>query len=319
VVPEQGAMLFNKYKTTMRIISAETSLVGVIGHPISHSLSPVMHNAALQEMNLNWCYLAIPCETKNLKQVIHALRAIDCKGLNITIPHKEKSLLMCKEISYAANEIGAINTLIPNLDGSWNGDNTDVEGFISPLKLKDWNKKKAILLGSGGSARAVITGLKLLNFKEIIVVGRQSNKLQLFINDMSSEYENSKNFSPLIKGILEHDVELIEYIKNADLIVNATPVGMNKNTKYNLDSINIPLGEEIWKNLENTTTLYDLIYTPRPTPWLLNAAKKGCNTIDGLEMLVQQGAASMKLWSGFKEIPIEIMRQAAKNHLKNYS
>ena len=300
------------------MISAETSLVGVIGNPIKHSLSPVIHNAALEAMDLNWCYLAIPCETKNLDLVLKALGTINCKGLNITIPHKQHSLNICKGISLIAKQIGAVNTLIPNSEGGWNGDNTDSEGFLAPLKLKNLKKKKAILIGCGGSARAVLTGLKLLDFQEIIIVGRKSKNLTMFLSDMSpnlSKYE--KDVTPQIQGLLEDDEKLLTHIQTADLIVNATPVGMKGSKSQTNYSREMPLGEKIWASIKSSTIFYDLIYTPRPTPWLTNAEKIGCETIDGLEMLIQQGAASLKLWSGVQEIPIEIMRQAAEKHLKN--
>jgi len=300
----------------MRIISGETSLIGVIGSPVKHSLSPVIHNAALQAMDLNWCYIAIPCETQALESVIPALREINFKGLNITIPHKQKSIKYCKEISLAAQQIGAINTLIPNKKGGWNGDNTDLIGFLEPLKKKSWNNKKAILLGCGGSAKAVLAGLKTLNFKEIIVIGRQIDKVNSFVNHISKRYNNFNNLNSFIKGIVEEDNSVVEHIKSADLIVNATPVGMSEKTKKDYQSNKMPLGEKSWQNLNTLTTFYDLIYTPRPTAWLKNAKKQGCESIDGLEMLIQQGAASLKLWSDFKEIPIEIMREAAKSHLK---
>ena len=127
----------------------------------------------------------------------------------------------------------------------------------------------------------------------------------------------SYNSNQYLKGIDANDINLIEHIKNADLIVNTTPVGMSNNRSADNNSNNMPLGQELWQHLKPSTIAYDLIYTPRPTPWLINAAKYGCECIDGLEMLIQQGASSLKLWSGFNEIPIEIMRQAAKNHLLN--
>mgnify|MGYP001465662478 CR=1 FL=1 len=299
----------------MKIISAETSLVGVIGNPIQHSLSPIIHNAALEKMGLDWCYLAIPCETKNLEIVINGLEAMKCKGLNITIPHKQDAIKSCKRISKLAQQIGAINTLIRDKEGGWVGTNTDIDGFIAPLKDTNWKSQKAIILGCGGSARAVFSGLNTLNFDEIIIIGRDKIKLDNFIKNMRSNFTVSKEFFPSIQGVIEKDSELIEYIKNADLIVNTTPVGMKRTkTKFN-QSIEMPLGKEIWENLKSSATLYDLIYNPRPTAWLENGERYNCKIIDGLEMLIQQGAASLKLWSGFEEIPTKTMRIAAKKFL----
>ena len=301
----------------MTIISAETSLIGVIGNPVKHSLSPLIHNAALEAMNLNWCYLAIPCETKNLDQVIRGLGSINCKGLNITIPHKKEALNLCNDVSSIGKQIGAINTLIPDKKGGWNGDNTDAEGFIAPLKNKNWKRKKAIILGCGGSARAVLISLKLLNFQEIIIVGRKLKKLNIFLNDMQSSVNDSRNLQTCITCILEDDNELIEHIQNSDLVVNTTPIGMTGGQSEMNSLTPMPLGQRIWNNLQTSITFYDLIYTPRPTPWLLNAAENGHETIDGLQMLINQGAASLKLWTGREDIPIEIMREAAEKHLSN--
>ena len=291
----------------MRTISGKTSLVGLLGSPVRHSLSPVIHNAAFNEMGLDWCYLAIPCKPTNLRNIANALKDMDCKGLNITIPHKEKAIDLCAKTSDTAKRIGAINTLIKNKEGNWEGENTDIEGFIAPLKEITWTNKNVILIGCGGSARAVIEGLKRLSFKRITIIGRNESKLKTFTNNISKK----DNDSIIIEGISQKDINLIEYIKNADLVVNATPIGMS-NTNLQME---MPLGTQIWNHLRANTTLYDLIYNPRPTPWLENCAKINCNQIDGLEMLIHQGAASLKLWSGFNEIPIETMKKAALNYL----
>tara|TARA_Y100001968_G_scaffold317370_1_gene346299 strand:- start:1017 stop:1907 length:891 start_codon:yes stop_codon:yes gene_type:complete len=296
----------------MRTISGSTKLLGVLGNPVRHSLSPVIHNSALAEMGLDWCYLAMPCEPKNLEITIKALRNMNCKGLNITIPLKEKALPLCKQISSISKKISAVNTLIPNESEGWKGDNTDVAGFLAPLKNINLENKNAILLGCGGSARAVFLGLEILNIKTITVVGRNADKLNSFIKEMSINI-NPKKLSPQVKGILEKDLNLIDYIKTSDLIINATPIGMTSNKS----EIKMPLGHEIWTHLEKGTTLYDLIYTPRPTKWLENGLNMNCNVIDGLEMLIQQGAASLRLWSNFEEIPIKLMRESALNHLNS--
>ena len=118
----------------MSTITGKTNLVGLLGQPVNHSLSPIMHNAAYAEMGLNWCYIAIPCEKANLKEVTNALRLINFKGLNVTIPHKQEILKSCNQLTSIANDIQAVNTLIPEKNNQWIGANTDIEGFISPLK-----------------------------------------------------------------------------------------------------------------------------------------------------------------------------------------
>ena len=174
----------------MGLITGETRLVGLIGKPVEHSLSPIMHNAALQDMNMNWCYLAMPCLEKDFKETVNGLRKANCKGLNITIPYKEKAIHVCDEVSPIAKKLGAVNTLIPNKKGNWEGTNTDIDGFLVPLKNQCWKGKKAVILGSGGSARAVLVGLQELNIDSITIVGRKKEKLNHFIADF--RHENSQ-------------------------------------------------------------------------------------------------------------------------------
>ena len=293
----------------MSTITGKTNLVGLLGKPVNHSLSPIMHNAAYEEMGLDWCYVAIPCDTKNLEKVTSALRVINCKGLNITIPHKQEVLKACNRLTTIADDIQAVNTLIPEKNNQWIGANTDLEGFLMPLKDKNLINKNAVVIGCGGSARAVVMGLNNLNVKKITILGRNENSLNIFINNMKNVL--SKN-DILIEGINNEKLNVSGYIEEADLIVNTTPIGMNRKTT---EEESIPLGLKIWDSLSNKTILYDLIYTPRPTNWLKLGAQKNCLTIDGLDMLVEQGALSIKLWSGFNDVPIETMKSSAKKHL----
>jgi len=293
----------------MITITGKTNLVGLLGQPVNHSLSPVMHNAAYEEMGLDWCYLAIPCEKTNLEEITKTLRLIDCKGLNVTIPHKQEILKACNKLTLTANEIQAVNTLIPEKDNQWIGANTDVEGFIMPLKDKNLINKNVVVIGCGGSARAVVMGLNSLNVKKITIIGRNENSLNIFISNMKELSTKSK---VLIEGINNKKLDVTPYIEEADLIVNTTPIGMNRKPS---EQENIPLGDKIWNNLTNKTILYDLIYTPRPTNWLRLGQEKNCFTIDGLDMLVEQGALSIKLWSGFNNVPTKIMKSSAKKHL----
>ena len=293
----------------MSTITGKTNLVGLIGQPVNHSLSPVMHNAAYAEMGLDWCYVGIPCDKTNLEHVIKALRLSNFKGLNITIPHKNEVLKSCHKLTSIANDIQAVNTLIPEKNNQWIGANTDVEGFLIPLKNHNLIEKNVIVIGSGGSARAVLMGLISLNVKKIIVIGRNENSLNILITTMKSLSINSKIS---IEGINNQKENITPYIQAADLIVNTTPIGMNCKEKTE-DSI--PLGYKIWENLSNQTILYDLIYTPRPTNWLKIGKQNNCFTIDGLDMLVGQGALSIKLWSGIDNVPTEIMKSSAKKHL----
>ena len=293
----------------MITITGKTNLVGLLGEPVNHSLSPVMHNAAYKEMGLDWCYVAIPCDKTNLEKVTTALRVIDFKGLNVTIPHKQEVLKACSKLTSTANDIQAVNTLIPEINNKWIGANTDVEGFIMPLKNQNLSNKNVVVIGCGGSARAVVMGLNNLNVKKIIIIGRNDNSLDIFIKNMKKLSTKNK---VSIEAINNKKLDVTTYIEEADLIVNTTPIGMNRK---NIENENIPLGNKIWENLSNRTILYDLIYTPRPTNWLKLGQEKNCFIIDGLDMLVEQGALSIKLWSGFNEIPTQIMKSSAKKHL----
>ena len=159
VVPEQPLPL--PLAPMARPISGHTALAGVLGDPVRHSLSPAMHNAALAALGLEWAYLALPAPAADLATVVRALEAMGCRGLSVTIPHKQAVAELCRERSPLAQRVGAVNTLVPLDGGGWMGTNTDVEGFIAPLRHGPWQGKRAVVLGCGGSARAVVAGLVL--------------------------------------------------------------------------------------------------------------------------------------------------------------
>ena len=286
------------------MITSNTSFIALIGNPVSHSLSPIMHNAALRYLGLDLIYIAIPCRDKDLELVLNSLKKINCKGLNITIPHKEKVFEFCSEISPIANKLKAINTLKLNSKKEWSGTNTDVEGFIYPLKNLHFTNKQSIVLGSGGAARSVIQGLINLKFSTISVISRNKSSL----NELKKNFGNQIE----IQGFLNNDNQAQNLIEVADLIVNTTPVGM-KTTK-NQDH-NLPFGENFWRSLNSKSIMYDLIYNPAPTPLLKLSAKKGCMTIDGLQMLITQGIKSLAFWTDGLEVPFHIMNDALKKYL----
>ncbi len=309
MVPEQSLSKFESTSSKMSTITGKTNLVGLLGQPVNHSLSPIMHNAAYEEMGLDWCYVAMPCESKDLEKVTKALRRLDCKGLNITIPHKQEVLKACNKLTEVANDIKAVNTLIPEKNNQWIGANTDVEGFLTPLKDHNFKNKNVVVIGCGGSARAVVMGLSGLNLKKLTIISRNESSLDIFIKSMSNLL-SKRDIS--IESINNTKINVSPYIQEADLIINTTPIGMNsKNTKQE----NVPLGHKTWDCLSSKTILYDLIYTPRPTSWLKLGQQKNCFTIDGLDMLVEQGAFSIRLWSGFNVVPIKTMKSSAEKHL----
>jgi shikimate dehydrogenase len=288
------------------MINGDTGLVGLLGNPVRHSLSPAMHNAALQALQLNWRYLALPCTSQNLQGVLQGLRAVNCRGLNVTIPHKQDVAELCQELSPLAKRLGAVNTLIPIDSGGWHGTNTDVEGFLIPLgEESSWNNRHGVIIGCGGSARAVAAGLQRLRLASITVIGRRPEVLDGFIADL---HHNDAPLTPC----LHSSPVLPSLIEQADLVVNTTPVGMAQHG----DAQAFPLGEAIWSHLQGSAMLYDLVYTPRPTSWLRWGQSRGHRCIDGLDMLVQQGAASLRLWSDRNDVPVETMRLAAVAALK---
>jgi len=286
------------------MISSKTSFIALIGNPVSHSLSPIMQNAALQYLGLDIIYIAIPCKDEDLELVLNSLKKINCKGLNITIPYKEKVFNLCSEISPIASKLKAINTLKLNSENEWSATNTDVEGFIYPLKKLNLTKKQSIVLGSGGAARSVIQGLINLKVSRISVVSRNKSSLDKLIKNFEHQIE--------LQGLLNNDNQAQNLIEEADLIVNTTPVGMQK-TKNEINAL--PYGESFWRSLKSKTIVYDLIYNPAPTHLLEFSANKGCMTIDGLQMLIAQGLKSLSFWTNGLEVPFHIMNDALKNHL----
>lgn len=298
MVPEQT---INFKVKILNMISSKTSFIALIGNPVSHSLSPIMQNAALQYLGLDLIYIAVPCKDEDLELVLNSFKKINCKGLNITIPHKEKVLTLCSEISPIANKLKAINTLKLNSEKKWSATNTDVEGFIYPLKNLNLAKKKSIVLGSGGAARSVIQGLINLNLSTISVISRNKSSLDELIKNFGNEIQ--------LQGLLNSDDQAQVLIREADLIVNTTPAGM-KTTKYKNNVM--PYGETFWRSLNSQTIVYDLIYNPAPTTLLKFSARKGCKTIDGLEMLVAQGIKSLSFWTDGLEVPFHVMNDALK-------
>nr|WP_254896426.1 shikimate dehydrogenase [Synechococcus sp. HK05] len=292
-------------------IRGTTALVGVLGDPVHHSLSPVMQNAALQALGLDWVFLALPAPAGELAAVVRGLEAMGCRGLNVTIPHKQAVAALCRELSPLAERLGAVNALVPLPGGGWHGTNTDVEGFCAPLRREgtDWSGKRAVVLGCGGSARAVVAGLVELGFGSIQLAGRRPEALNAFLNDCRA-------WAPQLQALSwsSESGSLTGALAEADLVVNTTPVGMASASNPAAAEA-CPLNASELSALQSGASVYDIIYTPRPTQLLQRAANRGCRSLDGLEMLVEQGAAALRLWSGLPEVPVAVMRQALLEHL----
>ena len=285
----------------MQLITGTTKLLGVIGDPIEHSLSPVMHNAAIASLGVDYVYLAIPVKTADLSIAIAGFNAIGLQGFSITIPHKQAILSFLTEVSSVAKVVGAVNT-VWRTDAGWSGTNTDVEGFITPLQAynRDWSQTMPLILGHGGAARAVVVGLTQLGCTEIHIVGRDVQRLSQF-------QQSWLDALPITINVHRWE-QLPELMPKADLVVNTTPVGMYPNVEQS------PIDNAAMQQLRVGAIAYDLIYTPNPTQFLQQAQQQGAIAIDGLEMLVQQGAAALKIWLG-QTPPVDIMRQSLQKHL----
>ncbi|MBE9007866.1 shikimate dehydrogenase [Fortiea sp. LEGE XX443] len=288
----------------MTKVTGTTKLLGVIGHPVEHSLSPLMHNAALAQLGLDYVYLPFPIEPENLAVAIAGFAAIGVMGFSVTIPHKQAIMPLLAEITPLAQAIGAVNT-VTRKDNQWVGTNTDIEGFIAPLQTtyqQDWSQKVAVILGNGGAARAVVAGCHQLGFAKIHVVGRNQQRL--------TDFRESWGNSPLAENLQIHTWDaLVNLIPQANLLVNTTPIGMYPQVDES------PLSTAEMINLPGDAIAYDLIYIPQPTQFLQQAEKQGAIAIDGLEMLVQQGAAALKIWLQQETVPVDVMRQALRHHL----
>lgn len=285
-------------------ISGTTQLLGIIGDPVGHSLSPTMHNRAIAVMGLDFAYIPFRVAPQNLADAIAGLTALGVVGFNATIPHKQAILPFLAEISAGAKAVGAVNTVWRN-DAGWAGTNTDVDGFVAPLQNldRDWSQQKALILGYGGAARAVVVGCDRLGVKEIGIIGRNPDKLQQFLSSW-----DAANLNTPLRGYLWGN--LTEALPYANLLVNATPIGMEPEVDRS------PVEAANLATLPIDAIAYDLIYNPRPTQFLALAQKQGAIAIDGTQMLVRQGAAALEIWLR-RSVPVEEMQAALEEKLAN--
>ncbi|MGD1917642.1 MAG: shikimate dehydrogenase [Pleurocapsa sp.] len=284
-------------------ITGKTKLLGIIGDPVEHSLSPVMHNAAIAHLKLDYAYVPFPVKQGDLARAIAGFGAIDLQGFSITIPHKQDIIPLLSEVSDDAVKIGAVNT-VWRTESGWKGTNTDIEGFVVPLQTmsRDWTQMTPTVLGNGGAARAVIVGLLNLGCSEVHVVGRNPDKLARF-------YQSWQHLPTMASQIKIHNWDNLKSLLPAtDLLGNTTPVGMSPRIDAS------PIDPSLMAKLKLNAIAYDLIYTPNPTQFLKLAQEEGATAIDGLEMLVQQGVAALKIWLE-QPVPVDIMRNSLKGYL----
>ena len=273
--------------------------LAIIGYPLGHSLSPVMHNAALQELGIEGSYVALETPPEKLVEKINFLKDEDFSGFNVTIPHKVEVMQYLDNIDNFAKVIGAVNTVIIDENKKLYGYNTDVYGFvqaISEYSRENLKGKKAAVIGSGGAARAVLIGLIELGIKEICIFARNQEKSEELKEIILQNFTDIK----INCSALEDNIDLSEF----SIVVNTTPLGMQgKNEEIS------PLSPESIATLPKDALIYDLVYRPQKTKLLEYAEKRDLKTLNGLEMLILQGAKSFELWTG-QTPTIKTMRES---------
>jgi shikimate dehydrogenase len=271
-------------------ITGKTKITGLFGYPVSHTLSPSMHNAAFAKMRLNIVYLPFLVNPQDLETAIKSIKIFEFLGVNITVPHKQAVMKYLDEVTLSAELIGAVNTIVYK-DKKLIGCNTDGTGFVRSLE-KDCNfklkGKTMFLLGAGGAGRAVAVESALNGLKKIFIADKIDRQVDDLIENVPKKCEAVK---------IRADKMMRDAISESDIVVNATPVGMHKD-----DPISIPA-----EYINSGKIVYDVIYNPSRTKLLKNV--KGCKTINGLGMLLYQGVRAFELWTG-KKAPVEVMRKA---------
>lgn len=281
-------------------IDGQTRVAGIIGYPLTYTRSPAMHNAAFEALHLNCRYLPFVVEDKDLKAAIEGIKALNIIGINVTMPHKEAVMTYLDELSDDSQRIGAVNT-IKNTDGKLKGFNTDTCGFLDALEEQgfDPESKRVVILGAGGAAKAVAVALAGSGCGEIAVVARDSAKA----GDLKARI--AAHFKEISIKTLTFEDDLADIFQNGDLVVNATPIGMEESvgtTPIPLDLIN------------ERHFVYDLIYTPLETALVAGAKERGARASGGLGMLLYQAVRAFAIWTGQKA-PVDAMRSALLDEL----
>ena len=265
------------------MINGTTKLTGVIGNPIEHSLSPVMHNNAFNELNMDYVYTAFHVLPENLKNVINSCKTLNIKGINVTIPYKTDIIQYLDEIDPIAEKINAVNT-ISFKNGIAKGYNTDGIGAIRSIESHIQLKNKNILvLGSGGASKAITFTLTNEDIDSLIIANRSKNNAINLINNL----KNKTSFENITFQEINNTNEIID---NVDIIINTTPIGM-----YPKDNVKPAIETD---KIDHNHVVMDIIYNPLDTILLKEAKKNGSQIIHGTEMLINQGIESFKIFTG---------------------
>lgn len=269
-------------------ISGKTKILGIIGNPIEHTISPLIHNSISKYLNVDVTYIPFRVEKAGLEAAVKGLKALNIVGVNVTIPYKKDIMKFLDENSKEAILMGAVNT-VKNIDGRLYGYNTDAEGFARSFKEEagtGFKKKKVVLIGAGGAARAMAVKIAKEGAEEINIINRTISKASDITEIINNNIEN------VAYAYSSEDVMVKDIIKQSDIIINATSIGMypdiNKSPMYKKNEFS------------SNNIVYDAIYTPSKTKFLRAAEKKGCKIINGLGMLFYQAIFSYEIWTGIK-------------------
>ena len=278
-------------------IKGSTNIVGLIGHPVEHSFSPPMHNAAFDELGMDYTYVAFDVEPSNLKSAIEGAKSLNVKGFNVTIPHKIEVMQFLDEIDEVASLIGAVNTIdFKDIKGY----NTDGIGAVRAIEeVTTIKNKNVVVAGAGGASRAISFYLAKYGADSIAILNRNVEKAQNLAVDVSD--------SGLIGEVKSDSISKINgYLSSADILVDTTPLGMHPN----INDEPIALASDMHEDL----VVFDAVYNPNETVLLKEAIKAGAKPVYGIKMLLYQGAESFKIWTG-RDAPVDVMEDALRKTL----
>lgn len=282
------------------MITGKTRVCGVIGEPIEHTLSPIMHNAAFQALNLDYVFLAFRVKSPEVETAVNGMRALNIRGLNVTMPHKTAVINHLDRVDLSAQIVNSVNTVL-NKENLLFGFNTDGVGAVRALKENgvELKGRKVLLLGAGGAARAIAYAIAK-EADELAVLNRTVKQAQA----LAKLLEKSFNKKIVSASLSPSDVQC--NLQDSDILINATSVGM----KPKAEESPVPP-----KTLRKNLAVMDIVYNPLETKLAKDAKTAGAKVVSGIEMLIYQGAASFEIWTG-KSAPVEVMRQAALTHLQ---
>lgn len=277
----------------MNYPTVTTKMVILLGNPLSHSVSPAMHNHVFEKLGMDYCYIPVEVNEENLEEVFAGLTRMNVAGFNVTIPHKIRIIQYLDELDPLAATIGAVNTICVK-DGKTKGYNTDGEGFIRSLREETQispKGKRFFLLGCGGAARAIAMTLAFQGADKIIICNRTPEKAQALAFEINQKIRNCAETA-------EHQAtSQADFLSSCDVLINSTNLGMHPKEDV------MPIDESL---LQPHLIVADIVYNPLTTELLKSAKARGCAIVPGLGMLIYQGAAAFKLWTGVEPIISEM-------------